>query len=72
NINRQGLEALLHKFFDNARLDVKFKDRFGIPVQPREWFLVPLEVIEEAIEKLEAGTLDRYRYDPETASIARS
>ncbi len=72
NINRQRLEALLHKFFDNARLDVKFKDRFGIPVQPREWFLVPLEVIEEAIEKLEAGTLDRYRYDPETASIARS
>ncbi|MGC1199167.1 MAG: hypothetical protein WA882_19895 [Geitlerinemataceae cyanobacterium] len=51
---------------------MKFKDRFGIPVQPREWFLVPLEVIEEAIEKLEAGTLDRYRYDPETASIARS
>lgn len=45
NINRTKLEALLHKFFDSARLDVELKDRFGIPVQPKEWFLVPLEVI---------------------------
>jgi len=72
NINPQKLEALLHKFFDNVRLDVELRDRFGIPVQPREWFLVPLEAIEEAIEKIKAGTIDQFRYDPEIASLTRS
>lgn len=38
NINRQRLEALLHKFFGKARLDLELKDRFGGQVEPREWF----------------------------------
>lgn len=72
NINRTKLEALLHKFFDNARLDVELKDRFGIPVQPREWFFVPLSAIEEVIEKIQAGTLHQFRYDLETARLTKS
>ncbi len=72
NINRKRLEALLQKFFSSARLDVELKDRFDIPVKPKEWFLVPLEVIEQVIEKIKAGTLDQFRYDPETASLIRS
>jgi hypothetical protein len=69
NINRTKLEALLHKFFDPARLDVELQDRFGIPVKPKEWFFVPLKAIEEAIEKIQDGTLDQFRYDPESASL---
>jgi len=72
NINRKGLEALLHKFFSSARLDMELQDRFGSQVQPREWFLVPLEVIEEAIEKIKEGTIDQFRYDRETVSLTRS
>lgn len=71
NINRTKLEALLHKFFDSARLDVELQDRFGIPVKPREWFLLPLGVIEAAIEKIKEGTLDQYQYEPKTASLRR-
>jgi len=69
NINRTKLENLLHRFFDSARLDVELQDRFGIPVQPKEWFFVPLSVIEEAIEKIQTGTLHQVEYDPETASL---
>jgi hypothetical protein len=72
NINRKKLEALLHKVLDSARLELVLPDRFGTPVQPREWFLVPLEVIEEVIEKIKDGTLDRFRYEPKTASLTRS
>lgn len=72
NINRKGLEALLHKFFSSVRLDMELQDRFGSQVQPREWFLVPLEVIEEAIEKIKAGTIDQFRYDANTGSLMRS
>lgn len=71
NVNRKKLETMLHKFFDSARLEVKLQDRFGIPVNPKEWFLVPLEAIEEVIEKIKEGTIDQFRYDPESASLTR-
>lgn len=70
-INRKRLEALLHKFFGNARLDFELKDRFGFDVTPQEWFLAPYAVIEEAIGKLIDGSIASYRYDPETAEIVR-
>jgi hypothetical protein len=69
NINSKGLEAILHKFFSSARLDLELKDRFDMPVKPQEWFFVPLNVIEEVIEKIKEGTIDQFRYDLETASL---
>lgn len=69
NINRTKLEALLHKFFTNARLDMELKDRFGGQVEPREWFLVPLPVIEQTIAKLIEGSIENYRYDSKTARL---
>ena len=69
NINRKRLEALLHKFFGKARLDLELKDRFGGQVEPREWFLVPFPAIDEAIQKLKEGTIGDLRYDPELARL---
>lgn len=71
NINRKKLEALLHKFFADARLDLKLKDRFGFGVEPREWFLVPLPVILEVVEKLKEGTLSKYSYEPAGAKLVK-
>lgn len=65
-------QALLHKFFGSARLELQFKDRFGCPVEPREWFLLPLSVIDEAIQKLMEGSIGNFRYDPPTASGGRA
>jgi T5orf172 domain len=70
NINPKKLETLLLKFFGSARLEVALSDRFGIPVKPREWFLVPLDVIEAVIEKIKEGTIDQFRYDLNTASLS--
>ncbi|WP_374765276.1 GIY-YIG nuclease family protein [Yunchengibacter salinarum] len=69
NINRTKLETLIHRVFDPARLDIKINDRFGNPVVPREWFLVPLFAIDEAVEKIKDGTIGEYLYDPSTAQI---
>lgn len=69
NINRKKLEALLHKFFGSARLDLELKDRFGSQVEPKEWFLVPLDAIEEAIQKLKEGSIGSFRYDSKKAQI---
>lgn len=71
NINRKKLEAILQKFFASAQLDLELRDRFDTPVKPREWFLVPLEAIEEAISKIQDGTIEQFQYDRETARIIR-
>ena len=72
NLDLTKLEKLLHKFFDPARLDLQLKDRFGFDVEPREWFLVPLPVIEEAIQKLIDGSLPKFRYEPEEGKITEN
>jgi hypothetical protein len=70
NVNRKRLEALLHKFFASARLDLVLD--FGDGVEAREWFLVPLPVIEEAINRVKDGSIANYRYDRETARIVEN
>jgi hypothetical protein len=69
NINRTKLEQLLHTFFEPARFDIEIADRFGQPVRPREWYLIPLDCIQQAIEYLQAGTLVHKQYDPLTATL---
>ncbi|CAI9400064.1 hypothetical protein ANOBCDAF_00407 [Pleomorphomonas sp. T1.2MG-36] len=72
NINRAKLETLIHKVFGAARLDVEIKDRFGQPIMPREWFLVPLFVVEEVVARIRDGSIIDYVYDPASASLVRS
>lgn len=71
NINRTKLENLIHRIFDPARLDIEIKDRFGNPVIPREWFLVPIFVIDDAVEKIRDGTITGYVYDPKLAQLTK-
>ena len=71
NINRSKLENLIHRIFEPARLDIKIKDRFGTPVTPREWFLVPLFAINEAVTKIRDGSISDYLYDPQKAAFVR-
>lgn len=72
NINRSKLENLLHRFFAAARLDVEIPDRFGRPVKPREWFLVPLTVIDEVVERIRDRTIADFAYDPANAHIKKT
>ena len=69
NVNRARLENVIHRIFDPARLDIEVKDRFGNPVIPREWFLVPLFVIDDAVAKIKDGTITDYVYDPASARL---
>ena len=68
NINRTKLENLIHRIFEPARLDIEIRDHFGRPVVPREWFLVPLFVIKEAVERIKDGSISGYRSDPDSVS----
>lgn len=69
-INRTKLENLFHRLFAPAQLDLVIHDRFGHPVKPKEWFLVPLQVIDEAVKRIRDGSITDVTYDPKTASLA--
>lgn len=68
-INRKKLEKLLHKFLASARLELEIEDRFGKAIKPREWFLIPLSVIDEVVDRLRKGTVPEVCYDTSTATL---
>ena len=69
NINRTKLENIFHRIFAPAQLDLTIQDRFGQPVRPREWFLVPLPVIDDAVQRIRDGSITNVVYDPKTARL---
>lgn len=69
NLNRTRMENIFHRLFGAAQIDVSIDDRFGNPVKPREWFLVPLHVIDEAVERIRDGSITDMVYDPTTAQL---
>ena len=71
-INRTRMEALFHRLFASARLNITINDRFGHPVQPEEWFLVPLFVIDEAVQRIKDGSITGYVYEPKAASLVKA
>lgn len=69
SIKRTKLEALFHRIFAPAQLDLAIEDRFGQPVRPKEWFLVPLHVIDEAVQRIRDGSITGVIYDPTSATL---
>ncbi|MCM3206533.1 GIY-YIG nuclease family protein [Paenibacillus illinoisensis] len=69
SVNRTKLEGIFHRIFAPAQLNITIHDRFGHPVRPKEWFLVPLNVIDEAVSLIQNGSIINVVYDPKTASL---
>lgn len=68
-VDRVKLDNLFHRIFAPAQLDLTIDDRFGNPVRPREWFLVPLHVIDEAVMRIRDGSIAGMVYDPVEARL---
>jgi hypothetical protein len=69
NLSRTRMENIFHRLFGAVQLDLTIEDRFGKPVKPREWFVVPLQVIDDAVERIRDGTITELAYDPQTARL---
>lgn len=69
NRNAGKLEALLHRFFANTCLDLDLFNEKGQRLNPREWFVVPFELIEETIQLILNENIVNYEYDPLTKKI---
>lgn len=71
NVDRPRLERLIHRVLDSVRFDAEIPDRFGKPFRPREWFLVPLPVIDEIVDRIGDGSLAGMTYDRDQARLVR-
>ncbi len=71
NINRNKLEKLLHNIFKAAQLDIDIPDRFGKNYKPKEWFLISLDVIQEAVDRLKDGSIEDYIFNKETGLLEK-
>lgn len=69
NRNADKLESLLHRFFAKSCLDIEFENEKGQRINPREWFVVPFEVIEESIQLILNENIVNYEYDTELKRI---
>ncbi len=69
NLNPQKFEQLIHNFFGSACLNVDVFDKDGIRYTPREWFIAPLHIIEQAVQMIISGEIVKYRYDADRVLI---
>lgn len=69
NMNPQKFEQLIHNFFGASCLEIDVFDNNGKRHTPREWFIAPLEVIEQAIELIVSGQIIGYKYDQVNSKI---
>lgn len=63
NADPTRVESILHAFFAEVCMAVEINDRFGKAIKPREWFVVPLDMIDLAIQRMLDGSIGEYRYD---------
>lgn len=69
NLNTQQFEKLVHRFFGECCMNVDVFDKEGKRYSPREWFIVPLSVIEQAIDLIISRQIVHFKYDPLTKLI---
>jgi hypothetical protein len=72
NLDVPYLEASIHHFFSGTNLQLEIRDNQGILHYPREWFVVPLPVIEEAIQLIVKKEIEYYKYDPKMKMIIKT
>jgi hypothetical protein len=72
NLDVPYLEANIHQFFSGTNLQLEIRDNQGILHYPREWFVVPISVVEEAIQLIVKKEIEHYKYDPNMKMIIKT
>jgi len=72
NLKASALENLLHRVFADVRLDLTQVDRKGRDYDPSEWFIVPRDVINQAVAMIMSGEITDYVYDRTSQSLRRA
>ena len=71
NLNSQKFEDLVHQVLKSVQLSVKVVDGNGIEHEPREWFVVPLGVVDAIIRKIIDGSIVNFVYNPKMKCLEK-
>lgn len=71
NMNTQKFELLLHNYLVHCCVSIDITDKNGVRRTPREWFPVPYEVVNQAIQLIISGEVVNYRYNRDKKQIMR-
>jgi hypothetical protein len=71
NMSVPRLEYDIHRFFESINIEFKIVGMDGNVHYPKEWFDVPLSIVEEAIPIIVEGTSSNYYYDPTNKVIIK-
>jgi hypothetical protein len=69
NMHPQKFEQLIHNFFGNSCLNIDVFDKDGNRHTPREWFIAPVGIIDQAIHLIISGDIVKYKYDSKNEEI---
>ncbi|MDO5654633.1 MAG: GIY-YIG nuclease family protein [Flavobacteriaceae bacterium] len=69
NLNTHNFENLIHRFFGESCLNIDIYNEKKQRITPREWFVVPLPVINEVIELIISGGIINYAYNTKTQKL---
>lgn len=69
--NPQKVEAMIHRIFASAALDLRIIDKKGKEHKPMEWYSVPIHVIREAVDLIGSGEIVDYVYDADKESMVK-
>lgn len=69
NLNPQKFENLLHRFFDSCRVSIDVCDQNGSRHTVREWFQIPFDDIDKAVDLLINGSIVKYKYERDKGII---
>ena len=72
NLDVPYLEANIHRFFSKCNLQLEIKDDQGNRHYPREWFIVPLSIVEDAIQLIVKKEIEQYTYNPDLKMIVKT
>jgi hypothetical protein len=63
NLSAVKLENFLHRFFNSVKLDLAITDSLGDEKERSEWFDIPLNVVEQAINLMIVGEIVNYEHE---------
>ena len=71
NMNSQKFEDLVHQLLKAVQFRITVYDKQGIEHHPKEWFVVPLSVVDVIIKKIMDGSILGYTYNPQMECLEK-
>lgn len=72
NMNSHVFETLIHQVLDAVQMKISVTDKSGNVCRPKEWYIVPLPVIETIIHKILDGSITKYVYNPQMKCLEKT